>query len=615
MFSPVVPSAAGPVEAATTRPAAVGRALSPFLRLFMVVILTLVGTAGTMFAGATAANAAGPRLTAFDDRMLDLVNTARVNAGVSQVQAAVGLTNLSLSWSGKMADGATNYELKHNPDGFEQTLRFGAANRTSWAENVAKWTPTSTTADAIFKAYMDSPGHRANILGGNYRYIGIASVSASNGASFNTMTFTDKVEAGQEYSTPRGSTDSVTVVDATIRLSGWAFDPNNSSASIPVHVYVNGAFSSQLSASAGRADVNSAYGIPGNHGFSGTVRAAVGDNTVCVFALSVTGTDNSLLLCKTVNWNPTKPPVGSFDGISLDGSTIAVSGWTYDPQNVSASNTVSVKLNGGAATTVTANGSRSDVNSALGLTGSHGYSTSLTARAGANQVCVTATTVNGQATADLGCKSVTYTPPLPAVGSIDVVARTGSSIAVSGWAYDPSNKAISNQVHVYVNGVGTQLFADKSRTDVNAAFGLTGNHGFANTVPAPSGAAEVCMFSISMSGGDNTLLGCRTLAAPVAATGSLDQVTRTANGISVGGWALDPSSSSSANQVHVYLNGAGVAQITTNVQRNDVNGAFGISGTHGFNTTVAYGGGAVSACVFSISISGGANTLLGCKNL
>ncbi len=615
MSFPAAPPASGPAEAAVVRPAAVGRALSPFLRLFMVVVLTLVGTAGSLFAGATAANAAGPRLTAFDDRMLDLVNTARATAGVTQVRAAVGLTNLSLFWSGRMAEGATGYELEHNPDAFEQSLRYGAANRTAWAENVAKWTPTSTTADAIFAAYMDSPGHRANILGASYRYIGIGSVTASNGASFNTMTFTDKVEAGQEYSTPRGSTDSVTVADATIRLSGWAFDPNSSTASIPVHVYVNGAFSTQLTANANRADVNGAYGITGTHGFSGTARAAVGDNTVCVFALSVTGTDNTLLLCKTVNWNPTKPPVGSFDAISLTGSTISLSGWSYDPQNVSASNTVSVKLNGGTATTVTANKSRSDVNAVFGITGSHGYSTSLAARVGANQVCVTATTVGGQATADLGCKSVTYELPLPAVGSIDAVARAGSSIAVSGWAYDPSNRAISNQVHVYVNGVGTQLTADKSRTDVNSVFGLTGNHGFGNTVPAPAGRAEVCVFSISMSGGDNTLLGCRTLAAPVAATGSLDQVTRTANGITVGGWSLDPSSSSSANQVHVYLNGAGVAQVTSNVQRNDVNGVFGITGTHGFSATVAHGGGAVTACVFSISISGGANTLLGCKSV
>ena len=408
MSFPAAPPASGPAEAAVVRPAAVGRALSPFLRLFMVVVLTLVGTAGSLFAGATAANAAGPRLTAFDDRMLDLVNTARATAGVTQVRAAVGLTNLSLFWSGRMAEGATGYELEHNPDAFEQSLRYGAANRTAWAENVAKWTPTSTTADAIFAAYMDSPGHRANILGASYRYIGIGSVTASNGASFNTMTFTDKVEAGQEYSTPRGSTDSVTVADATIRLSGWAFDPNSSTASIPVHVYVNGAFSTQLTANANRADVNGAYGITGTHGFSGTARAAVGDNTVCVFALSVTGTDNTLLLCKTVNWNPTKPPVGSFDAISLTGSTISLSGWSYDPQNVSASNTVSVKLNGGTATTVTANKSRSDVNAVFGITGSHGYSTSLPARVGANQVCVTATTVGGQATADLGCKSVTY---------------------------------------------------------------------------------------------------------------------------------------------------------------------------------------------------------------
>ncbi len=587
------------------------------IRLVLALVITLTGTAATMVVSASPALAAGPRLTAFDSRMLELVNGARQTAGVPALQAATGLTKLSLWWSGQMADGATSGELKHNPNAFDQTLTYGAANRTAWAENVAKWTPTSTTADAIFDAYMNSAGHRANILGSSYRYIGIGSVTASNGASFDTMTFTDNVEAGQVYTVPRGNTDSVTVADGTITVTGWAYDPNSTATSIPVHVYVNGAFGTQLTANGSRADVNSAFGLTGGHGFSGTVPAVSGTNTVCLFALSVTGTDNTLMTCKDVSWSPEKPPAGSLDSVGVSGPNVVISGWTYDPAATSTSNTVTVKVNG-AATTITANGARNDVNSAFGISGSHGYSTSVAARSGSNQVCVTANTVPRTATADLGCRTVNWSPPQPAVGAIDGMTRTATTVTVSGWAFDPSAKATSNQVHLYVNGVGTQLTANKARNDVNAAFGLTGNHGYTDTVTIPAGNVTACLFSISASGGDNTLLGCRALAAPAPAGptyGSVDTVQRTAGGIRVAGWVVDPAATAATIPVDVYVNGVGT-RLSADGSRPDVNNAFRVSGLHGYNNVVAApASGSATVCIFAISVSGGTNTLLQCRSV
>jgi hypothetical protein len=55
-------------------------------------------------------------------------------------------------------------------------------------------------------------------------------------------------------------------------LSGWTFDPNDSSKSLNVDVYVNGPAGSapgkRYLANVYRPDVNAAYGITGNHGFS-----------------------------------------------------------------------------------------------------------------------------------------------------------------------------------------------------------------------------------------------------------------------------------------------------------------------------------------------------------
>lgn len=605
---------AAPSADATAPPRPHGGHPAQLLRLVLAFVLAVAGSVTVMVATAGPASAASARLTDFDNRMLILVNKARVAAGVGELTAATGLVNLSVMWSSKMADGATSNKLEHNPNAFEQTLSYGASNRTAWAENVAKWSPTSTSADEIFNAYMASPGHKANILGSRYAYVGIGSVTGSNGASWNTMTFTDKVEAGQAI-VPRpaaGSVDSVTVAAGQIKVTGWAYDPNSASASNPVHVYVNDV-GTQVSTTVSRPDVNAAFGVSGTHGFSASFPAKVGVNKVCVFSISITGYDNTLLNCQNIQWAPAPPPSGSFDSLTIVDGQLAVSGWTFEPATSGAANTVSITVNGAAPATVKTTVARSDVNSAFGITGTHGYTAAYPARGGANTVCITANSVvNAGISTSLGCNTVTFAAPS---GSFDAVTRDANGITVAGWAIDPGAPGSSMPVHVYVNNVGTSISTDKNRTDVNSAFGVTGNHGYSARVPAPTGALQVCVFAISVTGADNLLIGCKTLAAPPAATGAFDGVSRTAGGVSVRGWAYDPASSASSNPVHVYVNNVGT-QVGTTVGRGDVNAAFGISGTHGYDAVVpAPSTGALSVCVFSISISGGNNTLVGCRNL
>jgi uncharacterized protein YkwD len=156
---------------------------------------------GQRLAAAPAAQPAAPlaasvRLASFDAEMISLVNSARRSAGRPALTESGGLTQLSVWWSGKMANGDTGYQLEHNPDAWTMVTEYGASNRTAWAENVASF-PSSASAQAVFDAYMNSPGHRANILGSAYHYIGIGTVSGSHGA-YNTMEFTDKVDGAPD---------------------------------------------------------------------------------------------------------------------------------------------------------------------------------------------------------------------------------------------------------------------------------------------------------------------------------------------------------------------------------------------------------------------------------
>ena len=64
---------------------------------------------------------------------------------------------------------------------------------------------------------------------------------------------------------------------------------------------------------------------------------------------------------------------------------------------------------------------------------------------------------------------------------------------------------------IYVNGVGVRFAADKPRADVNAAMGVSGQHGFSGSVPLQAGANSVCVYAIGVIAGNNPFLGCRSV--------------------------------------------------------------------------------------------------------
>lgn len=164
-------------------------------RLPVALLAVVLAATAALGVPATAA-AAAPR-DSIDVEFVKLVNQARSQNGLSPVVHSADLRRLSTYWSDKMATGGTSCRLAHNPDAWNQLPSYGAASRTKWGENVASWTTDRYSAQDIFNLYMESPGHRANILGKDYRYIGVATVSGTGGCAgtdWNTMTFTDKVD-------------------------------------------------------------------------------------------------------------------------------------------------------------------------------------------------------------------------------------------------------------------------------------------------------------------------------------------------------------------------------------------------------------------------------------
>lgn len=105
-------------------------------------------------------------------------------------------------------------------------------------------------------------------------------------------------------------------------------------------------------------------------------------------------------------------------------------------------------------------------------------------------------------------------PSVAAVGNFDSVAP--STCSVSGWAYDADSAASSIAVHVYrdqASGLGgtfvTACSANQPRADVNATYGITGNHGFNCALPASyagTGSHNLYIHAIDTNGGPNNLI-------------------------------------------------------------------------------------------------------------
>ncbi len=85
---------------------------------------------------------------------------------------------------------------------------------------------------------------------------------------------------------------------------------------------------------------------------------------------------------------------------------------------------------------------------------------------------------------------------------------------LSGWAYDPDAPSASLRIDTYFDGpagsttvtYGMNSYANLSRPDVNAAFGITGNHGYNIQIPASykDGRQHTAyLYAIDTAGGVN----------------------------------------------------------------------------------------------------------------
>jgi len=310
---------------------------------------------------------------------------------------------------------------------------------------------------------------------------------------------------------PIGTVDAVVATTTSVTVSGWTLDPDTSSPN-EAHVYIDGV-GVAMTANLSRPDVAAVFGKGDRHGFTHTRTLPAGDHTVCVFSIDTSGGTNTLLNCRTATVGPAAsyaPPIGSLDSVIVTNTAIAVSGWTLDPDTIS-SNQAHVYIDG-VGTALVADGSRPDVAAVYGRGDKHGFSRSFPATPGSHEVCVFGINTALGPNTTLGCSTV-FVPDAVPIGVVDSIVAAPGSLTFSGWTLDPDTIS-SNEVHIYIDGVGVALSANQSRPDVAAVFGDGDKHGFSYTKAVAPGLRNMCVYGINTSQGPNTLLTCRSVVVP-----------------------------------------------------------------------------------------------------
>ncbi|WP_307093232.1 lysozyme [Arthrobacter sp. B2I5] len=453
---------------------------------------------------------------------------------------------------------------------------------------------------------------------------------------------------------PGGSFDDMSLQRdgsvAKLNVRGWAVDFANSSSSTQAHVYLTAPDGTRnlyaIPANVSRADVNLALALSGQHGFDQSIPIQKsGIYQACAYAIGTFS--NSFLSCKSTEAKGVEPPIGSLDEAkevrSPDKVTLTVRGWAIDVVNPSASIETRADLTAPDGTrtsySMTANVSRPDVDQVLHMGANHGYQRDIAITApGTYTLCMNA--VGQYSTSQVGCRQVSFAPAPAPIGSLDesalIKTATTAALSVKGWAVDAGDPTRSVTVHTYVTSPDGSsrsypFTASQPRADVNAALGITGNHGYAAAIPIQSaGAYQVCTYAIAVSplSSGNSFLGCRSVSVgsvdpPV---GSLDSLTvdktSTSASLTASGWALDRSYATNSVAVHVYVTAPDGSikayPFVASQPRADVNTVMGVTGDHGYKASIPISSpGIYTLCAYAIAPNplSTLNPLLGCRTV
>lgn len=185
-------------------------------------------------------------------------------------------------------------------------FRAGHVSTIQWHPNAACGSTQLHIANAATAALYNYTPYRPNASAMANLY-GTGDTCASYGNRNFWVFYSDWFGSPTGAVNPIGALDAVTPVVGGATVFGWAFDPDTTDP-VSIHVYVNNAYSSTITANQARSDVGAAYPGRTNHGFRETLTLRAGNQSVCLYAINVgPGTINTPLGCRTITV-PAPPP-------------------------------------------------------------------------------------------------------------------------------------------------------------------------------------------------------------------------------------------------------------------------------------------------------------------
>ncbi|MCC0633218.1 CAP domain-containing protein [Clostridioides sp. ZZV15-6388] len=124
--------------------------------------------------------------SAYQKEVVDLVNVERSKAGLNPLTLDADVSNVATKKSQDMIDN--NYFAHNSPtygSPFDMLKKFGISYKTA-GENIAMG---QKTPKEVVNAWMNSEGHRKNILNPNYSKIGVGVAQKSGGSIYWTQIF------------------------------------------------------------------------------------------------------------------------------------------------------------------------------------------------------------------------------------------------------------------------------------------------------------------------------------------------------------------------------------------------------------------------------------------
>jgi hypothetical protein len=277
---------------------------------------------------------------------------------------------------------------------------------------------------------------------------------------------------------------------------------------------------------------------------------------------------------------PGSPGGPSYVGFIDHAGCDMIGGWAADRNRLNTSINVEIYDGSTLISTVMANNSRTDVGSALGDNGLHGFSIATPASL-KNGTLHTVHVKFEASTTDLSGSpaSLTCSQASNYVGFIDHAACD----TIAGWAADRNRLNTSINVEVYDGStLVATVMASNSRPDVGAFIGDNGMHGFSIATPASlkDGNSHTVHLRFETSATDlsSSPVPIACSSGPLNYVGFVDQ----ADCNTLSGWAADRTRLNTSINVEIYDGATLIDTVLANASRPDVGAYMGDNGLHGF---------------------------------